>query len=145
MGPVDLLWGLNLLLGRAAAVGAEFILAGPVSLWLKGAAPPPREARFILVTSRDHLPRLLEALEVGAERLGWSDEWAGVEGRAARLLLRGMIVEVLVDPKIGGRSVSASRLAEESEILLLGSYPARLAPMWFEVLLSEALERGGDE
>ena len=145
MGPVDLLWGLNLLLGRAAAVGADFVLAGPVSLWLKGAAPPPREARFILVTSRDHLPRLLKALEVGARRLDWGIEWGSIEGRAARLSLRGMIVEVLVDPKIGDRSVSASRLAGESEILLLGGYPARLAPMWFEVLLSEALERGGEE
>ncbi|MEB2836686.1 MAG: hypothetical protein GSR80_000636 [Desulfurococcales archaeon] len=145
MGPVDLLWGLNLLLGRAAAVGADFILAGPVSLWLKGATPPPREARFILVTSRDHMPHLLKALEVGAEKLDWGGEWASVEGKAARLLLRGMIVEILVDPKIGGRSVSASRLARESEILLVGGYPARLAPMWFEVLLSEALERGGEE
>jgi hypothetical protein len=143
VGAVDTLWALDLLLGRAAAVGADFILAGPVSMWLKGLTPPPREKRFIIVTSRDNADLLLRALKVGAHELEWEPQWEGVEGRLVRLELRGMIVEVLVDPVIKGRIINASSLARDSQVIIIDKYVARLAPTWFDLLLAEALE--GDE
>ncbi|MEB3816859.1 MAG: hypothetical protein LRS46_02840 [Desulfurococcales archaeon] len=142
MGLVDILWGLDLLAGRAEAVGADFILAGPVSLWLKGITPPPKTPRFILITSKFSVENLLRALSYGSRLLEWGPEWADIGGRAARLSLRGLLVEVLVDPIIDGIAYEASRLARESSFIVLGNHILRLAPIWFELKLSEALEHG---
>ena len=53
-GLVEVLWGLDLLLGRAQAVGAEFLLSGPVNLWLRGLYRGVPEPRYVLLTSRDY-------------------------------------------------------------------------------------------
>ncbi|MEB3851779.1 MAG: hypothetical protein LRS49_04260 [Desulfurococcales archaeon] len=139
MGPVDLLWTLDLLLGRAAAVGADFILAGPVNLWLRGVAPPPREPRFILVTSREYGRRLIAALRVGATHVEEPPQGAP-SWLTARIRLRGALVEVVEDPIIEGKRATAASLAREADTALVGKYPLRLAPLWLEAALAEALE-----
>lgn len=145
-GIVDLLWFLDLLLSRSEAAGGDFLLAGPISGWLRGNRSAVPEPYFILVASQRGSGPLAEALSIGAEPLEWEEEWRrGVaSGLVARLRLRGYDVALLGDPVLrlpgeGLRGYKASELARGAAHAILGSRVVRLAPPGFEADLGEAL------
>lgn len=145
-GIVDLLWFLDLLLSRAEAARSDFLLAGPISHWLRVSSNAMPEPYFILVASQRGSEPLAEALSIGAELLEWEDEWRrGVaSGLVARLRLRGYDVALLGDPVLrlpgeGLRSYKASELARAASHVILGRRVVRLVPLGFEADLGEAL------
>ena len=143
MGVVDALVGLDLIVGRARAVGAEFILAGPLNLWFRGLSPPPRKPSYILVTSADYTSILVSALSIGAKEIPWPEWWNNVEGRSFNAYLRDYHVTVLTDPIIKN-DISESRfyardLARNSMHIVLGNNIVRLAPLYFEYTLKQVI------
>ena len=137
---VEVLWGLDLLLGRAHAVGAEFLLSGPVNLWLRGLYRGAPEARYVLLTSSDYREPLLRALSVGAvEEEPPADLERVVEGLAFHARLRGLQVTLLVDPLVespaGRVRVSVAHEARRAAHALVGGRIVRLAPLGVEALL----------
>ncbi len=141
-GPVEVLWGLNLIAMRALYGGSDFVLAGPMNLWLRGLY---KEAKpyLILVSSNVSAGRLSEVLGIGATSVEWEDWWMRVEGRVMRARLRNMDVAVLADPSftVRGRKIKyrAEDLARRSSIVMLGESFIRLAPLDFEEALWEGL------
>ena len=141
MGLVDILWGLDLLAGRAEAVGAEFLLSGPVNLWLRGLRGPPGEARFVLLTSRAYGDLLERALSVGSSRLDAPGDLPGVvDGVRFHGQVRGYTVTLLVDPAVRGLDgrivrVDVSAEARRAAHAIVGGRVVRLAPLGVEMLL----------
>ncbi|BAN90931.1 hypothetical protein [Aeropyrum camini] len=140
---VDSLWHLDVISSRIQKSGSDFILSGPMNLWLQGFKVRPRPY-FIVVTSREYSGRVVEVLSIGARRVGWEEWWSGVRrGLEARLNLRGAEIAVVADPELalGGGVVGfkASELARESSMLIIGGVVVRLAPLHFEASLWEAL------
>jgi len=144
-GLVDLLWFLDLLAGRAEAAGSDFLLAGPVSQWLRGLGAPPRKPYIILVASREGAQSLRRALGIGASEAPWEPEWLKAVGRGleARLVLRGYDVALLSDPVLrlpeGEREYRAREMAREAGHVVLDRRVIRLAPLAFDAELGEAL------
>ncbi len=144
-GLVDLLWFLDLLAGRAEAVGRDFILAGSLNLWLRGLSGEPPQPYLILVASREGAPELRRALWIGAREEEWEPAWlkAVEAGLEARLVLRGYHVALLSDPVLrlprGSKGYRAREMAREAGHVVLGRRVIRLAPLAFEAELGEAL------
>lgn len=144
-GIVDILWFLDLLAGRAEAAGSDFLLAGPVSQWLRGLRGAGAAPYFILVASREGAPVLRRALSIGAIEAPWEPEWVkGVEsGLEARLVLRGYQVVLLSDPVLrlpgGLKGYRASDMAREAGHVVIDRRVLRLVPLSFEAELGEAL------
>ena len=139
-GLVEVLWGLDLLLGRAQAVGAEFLLSGPVNLWLRGLYRGVPEPRYVLLTSRDYGDLLVRALRVGAvEEEPPADLGRVLEGLVFHARIRGLQVTLLVDPLVeapdGPVRVEVSSLARSAGHALVGGRVVRLAPLGVEALL----------
>ena len=135
----EVLKGLELLAGRASSIYADFILAGPVNLWFKG-LPGKLEPRYILVTSEASGPGLEKALCINAHKLEWGEEWGGITGKLVRCrIYNSYTVEALVNPSLCGEKYEAKRLARDSGIVMIGNYMVRLAPLYFEAALGEAL------
>ncbi|MCE4602140.1 MAG: hypothetical protein F7C08_00875 [Desulfurococcales archaeon] len=143
MGIVDLLHGLDLIAGRASAVGADFILAGPLNLWLRGVSPPPSRPLYILVTSHESSGPLRSAISIGAKEAPWGYKWSRISGRLYRATLRGMDVAILADPSIDtGSGVARFRardMARQADHAVVGRHIVRLAPLHFEYTLKGAL------
>ncbi len=139
MNTPEVLKGLELVAGRASSVYADFILAGPVNLWFKG-LPGKLEPRYILVTSEASGPVLEKALCVNARKLEWGAQWDGVTGKLVRCrIYNSYTVEALVNPGLCGEKYEAKRLARDSGIAMVGEYMVRLAPLYFEAALGDAL------
>ena len=141
MGIVDALKGIELVSGRAKAVYADFILAGPLNLWFKKLITNP-EPRYIIITNRENGEKLKDALCINSKILYWGDEWENITGKLVRCLLYDRyIVELLVDPMLGDSSSAyrAKSLARASNIVYIGDYLVRLAPLSFEVALQSTL------
>ncbi len=143
---VDLLWFLDLVAGRAEAAGSDFILAGPVNQWFRGIKRTIPHPYLILVASREGVPALRRALEIGAATLEWEPEWVeGVEeGLEARLLLRGYDIALLSDPLLrlpgGAKKLYIAReMARDAGHVVIDKRVVRLAPLSFEADLGEAL------
>jgi len=143
VGLVDILHGLDLIAGRARAVGADYLLSGPLNLWFRGHIPPPDTPIYILVTSTISSRLLTEALSIGAVKLEWDAAWSNVGGRIFHGELRGLDIYVLADPwiMVDGRIISfnASDMAKRAEHVLLSRNIVRLAPLDFEYSLRDAL------
>jgi hypothetical protein len=136
---LEALKGLELIAGRANSVYADFVLAGPLNMWLKG-LPSRLEPRYILVTSEKSAPSLERALCVNASRLKWSQQWSRVTGKLVRCsIYNNYIVEALVNPGLCGEKYEAMELARDSGLVQVGNYMIRLAPLYFEAALGEAL------
>ncbi|BAA81342.1 hypothetical protein APE_2330 [Aeropyrum pernix K1] len=140
---VDALWHLNVISSRIQRSGSDFILSGPMNLWLQGFKVRPKPY-FVVVTSREYSGRIVEVLSIGARRRGWEEWWNGVKrGLEARLNLRGAEIAVVADPEMAvGEAIvgyRASDLARESSMLIVGGMVVRLAPLHFEASLYEAL------
>ncbi len=132
--------GLELLAGRASSVYADFILAGPVNLWFKGLPSGKLEPRYILVTSETSGPILEKALCINAHKLKWGEQWSGITGKLVRCrIYNSYTVEALVNPDLCGEKYEATKLARDSGIAMIGNYMVRLAPLYFEAALGEAL------
>ena len=148
MGIVDALLGLDLILGRARAVGAEFILAGPLNLWFRGISPPPRDPFYVLITSSDYTGILISALSIGAKEIPWPESWDNVDGKSFNARLRNYHVTVLTDPIIRNEDkvtrFYAKDLARESMHVILGNNIVRLAPLYFEYTLKQVIENVGE-
>ncbi|MCE4598675.1 MAG: hypothetical protein F7C81_00555 [Desulfurococcales archaeon] len=142
MGLVNVLLGLDLIAGRATAIGADFLLSGPLNLWFRGLTPNPKPF-FVLVTSFKSADRLVDALSIGATSLAWPESWGNIRGRRVRLNLRGYVIAILVDPEIetnnGITRFVASDMARRAGHVVIGDYIIRLAPLDFEYVLRNAV------
>ena len=142
LGLVDVLWGLDVIAGRASYGGSDFILAGPLNLWFKGMTSRV-QPYLILVASDAGAGRLSEVLSIGSEPVAWEEWWNGVEGRRFRGRLRGLEIALLADPilSIGGEKIrfKAKEMSRRSSFIVLGKSIIRLAPLEFEVALWKGL------
>ncbi len=136
---VDVLWGLDLLAGRAQAVGAEFLLSGPVNHWLRRLRGPP-PARYVLLTTRYYEEALVKAMSVGFRPLeGPSDMPGLVSGVALHGLVRGLEVTILTDPVVraggGEHVIDVEAESRWADTVIVGSRVVRLAPLGVEAAL----------
>ena len=149
-GLVDALWALDLISGRLAAVGVDFLLAGPVSLWLQGARGSVEPLFMILVSSRLGNPeRARRALIVATREAPWPPEYeAIIRGRVVSVVHRdGWKAAVAADPEVAmadGRIVrfSVAEAARDAPLVVVGRRPVRLARPGVELLLRGELEVG---
>jgi len=138
---VDALWGLDLLAGRARAVGAEFLLSGPVNLWLRGIHRGPPRARYALLTSPEYEDALVRALSVGSRPEPGPVDMPGVlEGVVFHGSVRGLEVTVLVDPLVespegGVERILVAREARAAGYAFVWDKLVRLAPLGVEALV----------
>ncbi|MCE4625372.1 MAG: hypothetical protein F7C35_05865 [Desulfurococcales archaeon] len=141
-GIVDALWGLDLIAGRLEAVGVDYVLAGPVSMWLQGARGRVEKLYLLLVSNisynREAVPRALTPLSVEME---WPEEYSAIKaGRLASVEIRGGLrVAAAADPvvSLGGveRRIVVKDLARRAPIAVLGGRTIRLAPIGVDLLL----------
>ncbi|MCE4600272.1 MAG: hypothetical protein F7C38_01725 [Desulfurococcales archaeon] len=148
MGLVDALWGLSLLAGRAWAVGAEFLLSGPLNHWLRGISRGTPQPRYVLLTPHSYSRILAQALRIGGRSIEGPRDLRIVRGLLLHVDLRGYIVTLLEDPIIEGSNglveVDVSAEARRADIVLVDNYAIRLAPLSLEAEiwgLSEGDER----
>jgi hypothetical protein len=127
--------------------GADFILAGPVSLWLQGHKVNPKPY-LVLVSSRESSRCLEEAISIGSEKVEWEPFWAKVDGRVFRLRLRGIDIAGLADPVLlhpsGPVSFKARDMAKHASVVGLGKSYLRLAPLEFEFYLWDVVGVGAE-
>lgn len=146
-GLTSTLWMLDLLAGRALAVGADFVLSGPVSAWLQGYGSGPPNPRYTLVTSGDYARALVKAMSVGSRPVARRAS-ENVRGLVFAATVRDGFVEVLSDPSIRvGRlwiEIDVRSLARSSQVAVVGGKFVRLAPPEFECVLLLA-EGSADE
>lgn len=141
-GIVDALWALDLLAGRMRAVGADFVLAGPVSLWLQGAKGRVEPLFLLLVSSRPHSWLAAEkALSIATMPAPWPREYDSIiGGRIASVRHRdGWRAAAAADPLVeAGSGLVRVRVASEARrapTVLVGDSIVRLAPPGLELLL----------
>ena len=141
-GLVDILWGLDVIAGRASYGGSDFILAGPLNLWFKGLISRV-QPYLVLIASNGGAGRLSEVLSIGSQPVAWENWWSSVEGRMFRGRLRGLEIALLADPilSIGGEKIrfKAIEMSRRSSFVVLGKSVVRLAPLEFEVALWKSL------
>ncbi len=139
---VETLSSLETIALRALHRGADFLLAGPINLWLRGfnvkASP-----YLILISSRESAGPLKEAMSIGAESVEWEGYWFKVNGRNFRLRLRGVDLVGLADPefRIGSSRIRfyAKSIARYSPVVGLGRGYVRLAPLLLEEHIAEVM------
>ncbi|MCE4620604.1 MAG: hypothetical protein F7C33_06230 [Desulfurococcales archaeon] len=138
MSLVDLLWGLDLIAGRARAVGAEFLLSGPVNQWLQGVRKAV-EPRLVLLTSPLYQEDLVRAITIGSEPEDYPGDLRIEDGLVLHVNLRGMSTSIVVDPLVrtGGGLVRV-RISEYARIAghaLIEGMIVRLSPPSLERML----------
>ncbi len=143
-GLVDALWGLDLVTGRMYSVGVDFVLAGPVSLYLQGhSTARDVEPLYLLLISGD--PGNVRAARRAAEPLSspapWPLEYSAVaRGRVVSVEIRGGLrIAVAADPVVraGGREerLVVSEIARGAPVAIVDGKPVRLAPIGVELAL----------
>ena len=143
-GLVDALWGLDLVAGRMYSVGVDFVLAGPVSLYLQGytTARDVEPLYLLLITaSPENVGAAMRAAEPLSAPAPWPPEYGAVaEGRVASVEIRGGLrLAIAADPVVraGGREVRLviADIAREAPVAVVDERPVRLAPISVELAL----------
>ena len=142
-GLVDALRGLDLVAGRMYSVGLDFVLAGPVSMWLQGFRGSQPEPLYLVLVSdtpenRELAVRAARPLSVEAP---WPEEYSAVrQGRVVSVEIRGGLhLAVAADPVVdvggGQRRLLAREVARIAGVAVVGWRPVRLAPISVELAL----------
>jgi hypothetical protein len=146
---VEALRGAELIAGRMAAVGVDFILAGPVSLWLQGLSRQVSPLYLLLISSNPmNLDLTRRALEILSHPIAWPMEYDSiVGGRILSVEIRGGYrVAAAADPIVntpnGSTRIIVAEEAPSSAFAVVGRYPLRLARPGLELLLRGELGDG---
>jgi len=138
MSLVDLLWGLDLIVGRARAVGAEFLLSGPVNQWLQGMRKVA-EPRIVLLTSPFYQEDLIRAITIGSEPEDYPGDLRIEDGLVLHVNLRGMSTSIVVDPLVrAGHGLVRVRVSEYARLAghaLIDGMIVRLSPPLLERMI----------
>ncbi len=103
-GIVDALRGLDLVAGRMYSVGLDFVLAGPVSLWLQGARSRGVEPLYLVVISDtdENKSLAIKAARPLSRDAPWPEEYSAIaEGRVVSVEIRGGLwLAIAADPLV---------------------------------------------
>ena len=142
-GIVDALRGLDLVAGRMYSVGLDFVLAGPVSLWLQGARSRGVEPLYLVVISDtdENKSLAIKAARPLSRDAPWPEEYSAIaEGRVVSVEIRGGLwLAIAADPLVrsarGEKRVTAREIAGSAAIAVVWGKPVRLAPPRYELAL----------
>lgn len=140
MGIVDTLWLLDLIAGRAEAVRAEFLLSGPVNLWLQGILPLKWEKpRIVMVTSKPYENDLAKAITIGSKPEPYPGDLNIERGLILHVSLRGASISLISDPVLLYNNnfihVKVPDYSRKAKVIIINNKIIRLAPLSLEEML----------
>ncbi len=139
MGLVDVLTGLKLVTDRMYAAQVDFVIAGPINLWIRGLLQNPQPLYIVMVSDKhDNVERSLKALRIRAVETEWPVEYQHIESNR---IFSGVIdnryrVALVSDPlklEAIGEYTSVENIARNSKMVLIEDKPLRLAPLRVEL------------